>query len=89
MRNNKKLPEGWTAGIGETSTTYYDMWYHHDKYQIHIYWDKGSPYVVEFYEIEGRNKNGDPQLGHIDKVSKCDSLIHAEDHAWELMEEYN
>jgi hypothetical protein len=89
-RHNEPLPDNWSAGIGETSTNYYDMWYYHqdDKYDIHIWWDKSNPYRVSILPINGFDENDDVQYGYEYQKGEFDTLKEAEERAWELMEEH-
>lgn len=90
-RYNEPLPVDWSAGIGESSTEHYDMWYHRDddKYELHIYWDRGNPYTVELIPINGFDKFGDPNYGCVREVLQFDTLKKAEESAWSLMGQFS
>jgi hypothetical protein len=76
--------------MGETSDSYYDMWYYQDdnEYELHIYWDEGNPYIVELIPVEGENEYGDPIFGYEEEVNKFDNLEDAQNYAWYLMRNY-
>lgn len=88
-RHNEPLPNNWSAGIGETSSSYYDMWYYHndDEYEVHIYWDEGNPYTVELIPVRKVTKDG-RQHGYAQEADSFNDLKEAEKYAWELMEKY-
>jgi hypothetical protein len=89
-RHNEPLPDNWSAGIGESSTNYYDMWYYQrdEQCEVHVWWDEGNPYRVSLLPIIDFNEHGDPVYDYEQQKGEFDTLKEAEEFAWSLMEEH-
>lgn len=85
------ISEKWDWGIGQASNGYYDYWAYRrdDKYELHMWWDKGENHSVEIIPINGFDENNDPQYGYPTDTCEFDTEDEAMEYAEELMEKYS